>query len=128
MIKVNYDSTTGEIKGFYPDDIGYASIPEPYIEIDETTHQDCMNNQGSRKVDLTTLSVASYTPAAVVPTKTELLAALDLEYETNCSDLASALVKTQLTSNTTLEADLKTEYATLVSDYTTERAVIVNGN
>ena len=24
MIKVNYDSTTGTIKGFYPDDIAYA--------------------------------------------------------------------------------------------------------
>lgn len=54
MIKVNYDSTTGEIKGFYPDDIGYANIPEPHIEIDETTHQDCVNHQGLRKVDVAT--------------------------------------------------------------------------
>ena len=35
MIKVNYDSTTGAIKGFYPDDIAYANIPAPYIELRE---------------------------------------------------------------------------------------------
>jgi hypothetical protein len=29
IIKANYDATTGEIKGFYPDIIQYDSIPEP---------------------------------------------------------------------------------------------------
>ena len=70
MIKVNYDSTTGEIKGFYPDNIGYAAIPEPHIEIDETTHNDCINNQGLRRVDVTTKKIVNYTPP--VPTLTEL--------------------------------------------------------
>jgi hypothetical protein len=31
-VKVNYNSTTGEIKGFYPDDIMYKTIPEPTVE------------------------------------------------------------------------------------------------
>lgn len=57
MVKVNYNKTTGDILGYYPDNIGYASIPEPYIEIDEATHLDCINNQGKRKVDLTTLKI-----------------------------------------------------------------------
>ena len=70
MIKVNYDSTTGEIKGFYPNFIDYETIPEPNIEIDETTHQDCINNQGLRRVDLKTLKIVEYTPPG--PTLSEL--------------------------------------------------------
>ena len=70
MIKVNYDATNGEIKGFYPDFIGYDTIPKPHIEIDETVHQDCINNQGLRRVDLTTLKIVEYTPPG--PTLTEL--------------------------------------------------------
>lgn len=70
MIKVNYDTTTGAIKGFYPDDVVYANIPAPYIEIDETTHQDCMNHQGLRKVDLVTQKiVACELPAVATPVK-----------------------------------------------------------
>lgn len=33
MIKVNYDEKTTLVKGYYPDSINYASIPEPFIEI-----------------------------------------------------------------------------------------------
>ena len=62
MIKVNYDPITGEIKGFYPDFIDYETIPEPFIEIDETAHNDCINNQGLRRIDLTTLKIVEYTP------------------------------------------------------------------
>ena len=70
MIKVNYDKETGEIKGFYPDNISYANIPAPYIEIDETTHQDCMNYQGLRKVDVVTQKiVACELPAVATPIK-----------------------------------------------------------
>ena len=72
-IKVNYDQTTGEILGFFPDDIGYTTIPSPFIEIDETTHQDCINHQGLRRVDLTTLKIVEYTPPG--PTLSELQAA-----------------------------------------------------
>nr|WP_320145985.1 DUF4376 domain-containing protein [uncultured Anaeromusa sp.] len=70
MIKVHYDSINGEIKGFFPDFIDYATIPEPYIEIDETTHQDCINNQGLRRVDQKTLKIVEYTPPG--PTLAEL--------------------------------------------------------
>lgn len=34
-IKVNYDSESGLVKGYYPDNINYNIIPEPFIEIDE---------------------------------------------------------------------------------------------
>ena len=73
MVKVHYDSTTGKIKGFFPENIGYASIPEPFIEINETTHQDCIDNPGLRRVDLTTLKIVKYTPPG--PTIEELKAA-----------------------------------------------------
>lgn len=35
MIKVNYDTETTLIKGYYPDSINYASIPKPFIEIED---------------------------------------------------------------------------------------------
>lgn len=35
MIKVHFDKESGKIKGYYPDSINYASIPEPYIEIED---------------------------------------------------------------------------------------------
>jgi len=33
-IKVNYDTETTLVKGYYPNSINYASIPEPFIEIE----------------------------------------------------------------------------------------------
>jgi hypothetical protein len=35
-IKVNYDPQTSLVKGYYPDSIEYSSIPEPFVEIDES--------------------------------------------------------------------------------------------
>lgn len=35
MIKVNYDSQTTLVKGYYPDSVKYPSIPEPFIEIED---------------------------------------------------------------------------------------------
>jgi hypothetical protein len=34
-IKVHYDTETTLVKGYYPDSINYASIPEPFIEIED---------------------------------------------------------------------------------------------
>ena len=38
-IKVNYEKKTGAVLGYYPDDITYKKIPEPYIEITKTAYQ-----------------------------------------------------------------------------------------
>lgn len=62
MTKVSYNSITGNILGYYPDDLNYTTIPKPYIEIDDITYQDCITNQGLRKVDLTTLKIVSFVP------------------------------------------------------------------
>jgi len=35
MIKVNYDTETTLVKGYYPDSINYTLIPEPFIEIED---------------------------------------------------------------------------------------------
>lgn len=35
-IKVNYNAETTLVKGYYPDSINYASIPEPFIEIEDS--------------------------------------------------------------------------------------------
>lgn len=36
MIKVNYDPETTLVKGYYFDSVKYKSIPDPFIEIEET--------------------------------------------------------------------------------------------
>lgn len=66
-IKVNYNIITGEIIGFYSDGITYASIPEPYIETDYQAYQDCLNNQGLRRVDIETKTIIEYTPPEPAP-------------------------------------------------------------
>ena len=71
MIKVNYDATTGQILGFYPDDIVYANIPEPNIEITTEQHIDCINNQDKRKVDLETKKIISFEPTIPEQTPVE---------------------------------------------------------
>ena len=35
-IKVNYDPQTTLVKGYYPNSVNYASIPEPFIEIEDS--------------------------------------------------------------------------------------------
>ena len=36
MIKVHFEKESGKIKGYYPDSINYSSIPEPFIEIEDS--------------------------------------------------------------------------------------------
>ena len=117
MIKVNYDAETGEIKGFYPDNISYASIPEPYVEIDESTHQDCINHQGLRKVDLATQKIVEYVPEIVEPTREEKLAALDAVYQPQFVILAQALGLATLDANQTVVDGVKADYAALKTEY-----------
>lgn len=45
IVKVNYDTETTLVKGYYPDAINYASIPEPYIEISDEKHQEALGEQ-----------------------------------------------------------------------------------
>jgi hypothetical protein len=44
-VKVNYNTKTTLVKGYYPDIINYASIPEPYIEITEGQHEIALGKQ-----------------------------------------------------------------------------------
>lgn len=41
-VKVNYDTETTLVKGYYPDSINYISIPEPFIEITDEQHQEAL--------------------------------------------------------------------------------------
>jgi hypothetical protein len=45
MIKINYDTETTLVKGYYPDKINYTLIPKPYIEISEEEHQEALGKQ-----------------------------------------------------------------------------------
>ena len=129
-IKVHYDSTTGEIIGFYPDVIGYATIPEPNIEINETAHQDCINNHGLRRVDLTELKIVNYTqpePTAAEVKKKNLQDLVDA-YNVDVSAIRSKIV-TYMAENETTNADkITAERANLASrkaQYVLDRAAII---
>lgn len=132
MIKVAYDATTGEIKGYYPDSIGYSSIPEPNIEIDEAAHLDCINNNGLRRVDLTTLTIVSKPADITVLTKTQKLNALNAEYLAKKEILnrrytSITMANTDETKKATKLAALQTEYTALLAELILAQGVIING-
>lgn len=49
MIKVWYDSETGVVKGFFPEENNYESIPAPTIEITPEQHQEYFD-KGQRHI------------------------------------------------------------------------------
>jgi hypothetical protein len=128
MIKVNYDSN-GNILGYYPDAIGYSIIPEPYIEIDEATHQDCINNQGFRKIDEATKTIIKYT--SPVPTAEEIkkqrITQLDAEYNPQFDALTLAWATAYMLGDTVTADARKTDKTALTNEYNTKKGVIENG-
>jgi hypothetical protein len=42
-VKINYDTQTTLVIGYYPDSDNYASIPEPFIEVSDEEYQDSRN-------------------------------------------------------------------------------------
>lgn len=52
---MNYDTTTGEIKGFYLKSIHGENIPTPNKEITPEKHNFYMEHNGEYKIDVTTL-------------------------------------------------------------------------
>ena len=127
MIKVNYKSETGQILGFYPDEIEYQLIPEPYIEITEEQHKDCLNNQGYRKIDLKTKKVITCTPIIPEKTKKELMDELTAKYQETIENLSKAMIVATLKNSTTQIESLKKTYNELTLKYKQERDVITNG-
>jgi hypothetical protein len=66
MVIVTYD-TSGNVTGYYPDSIGYNSIPSPNIEIDEATHIDAINNPGKYTVVNGVFTAAAVWPIPLTP-------------------------------------------------------------
>jgi hypothetical protein len=48
-IKVHYDLETIIVKGYYPDSVNYASIPEPYIEISLDEYKEALEKESLGK-------------------------------------------------------------------------------
>ena len=124
MFYAHYDQN-GQILGFYTSDIHGDNIPTPNIEITYEQWQECLNNQGRRKVDVITKQIVTCEPPA--PTKDQLLAQLDAEYAPQFQQLQQAWAATQLDGNTSLVAELQAEYQTLKVEYQTAREAIING-
>jgi hypothetical protein len=101
-----------------------SAIPEPYIEISETEHDDWMNHQATRKVDAATGKLVEYTPDPVVLTAEEQLAVLDSEYQPQFAELAQALGLATLDGNQANIDSIKADYAALRDEYNTKREAI----
>jgi len=124
MYFAHYDQN-GQILGFYTSDIHGDNIPTPNIEITYEQWQECLNNQGRRKVDVITKQIVTCEPPA--PTKDQLLAQLDAEYAPQFQQLQQAWAAIQLDGNTALVNELQTEYQALKQEYQTKREAIING-
>ncbi|MBU2701698.1 hypothetical protein Ga0466249_002817 [Sporomusaceae bacterium BoRhaA] len=107
--------------------IDLSAIPAPYAEITEAEHDDWMQNQATRKVDVTTKKLIEYTPPAVVLTATEKIAALDAEYQPQFSALAQSLGLATLDGNQTVIDGIKSDYTALKTEYNAKREAIANG-
>jgi len=124
MYYAHYDNQTGQILGFYTPDIHGNNIPTPNIEITYDQWQDCLTNQGLRKIDVTTQQIIACEPPA--PTKDQLLAQLDAQYQPQFQELQQAWAAAQLDGNTALVAELRAEYQALKVEYQTKREEILN--
>ncbi len=125
MFYAHYDNQTGQILGFYTPDIHGNNIPTPNIKITYDQWQDCLINQGLRKIDVTTKQIIACEPPA--PTKEELLAQLDAEYQPQFQQLQQAWAAAQLDGNPALVAELQAEYQALKGEYQTKQEAIING-
>lgn len=104
---MNYDITTGEIKGFYLKSIHGSNIPTPNIEITQEKHQFYMENNGKYKINVTTLEdeLIPFTQVVSQPNAQDILNAQLLK--------ANAEITTQLDNQKTLNAQLLLDIAKL---------------
>ena len=104
-----------------------SAIPMPYVAITDTEHDDWMQNQATRKIDIETLKLVEYTPPA--PTaeviRQQKLSALDAEYQPQFSELSQALGMATLSDNADLITSIKTDYIALKAEYDKKRGEII---
>ncbi|TDX48326.1 hypothetical protein [Orenia marismortui] len=94
-IFANYDDVTGEILGFYTNDIHIEeNVPIPYVEITEEEWRNCLENQGDYKIntdtDTDTLEL-KYNPH--IPTLLEIKETKLKEIRTITGDLIDSRYK-----------------------------------
>lgn len=139
MYKLSYNATTGEIIGFYPEPYSdYSSIPEPNIEITNDQWLDCINHQGLRRVDLTTLQIVEYTPPgpSEEEQKNAALDTLNFDYAVKLERLAYSASKPEILAAagiisqeeaTANKAAIVTEYARLAQELRQKQNQIIGG-
>lgn len=83
---MNYDTTTGEIKGFYLKSENGDNIPTPTIEITQEKHDFYMENNGQYKLNPSTLEdelilIPLQTPTLSLEERIAMLENLQLQQE-----------------------------------------------
>ncbi len=92
MKYLNYDTTTGQIKGFYDPEINGPNIPTPNIQISDAQWQTCLS--GRYQVDLSTQAIVA-SPAPPPPSPdpaTELETYFLQQFLANTSQLSDTQI------------------------------------
>ncbi|MEN6411619.1 MAG: hypothetical protein ABFC84_02510 [Veillonellales bacterium] len=101
-----------------------SAIPTPNIELTEAEHDDWMQHQSTRKVDVTAKKLVEYTPAPVVLTAVQRLTALDAEYQRQFTAVTQAYLTAMTAGDATTAAARQADYATLKANYKTALGAI----
>ncbi|MCC5465532.1 hypothetical protein [Pelosinus baikalensis] len=125
MYHLHYDKETGLIiEAPYHSGV-HKVIPIPNIEITDVEHDDWMQNQTTRKVDIATKKLIECEAKVTELTNVEKIFALDAEYQPQFAELSSALGMATLADNTDLITRIKADYTALKAEYDTKRGEII---
>ena len=109
MYYANYDANTGEILGFYCDEL-HSEIPKPNIELTEDEWQTALS--GSYRVINGRLQ--EYTPTEPDLTTDEKISQTQGEYEEKLKNIRDLYEAALLSDNNTAAESLKLEYISTI--------------
>ena len=104
----------------------YAKVNESFQQIGGSCPSGYIKMQGERPTP-NHVAQADGTWGLPQLTKEQQLAKLELDYQTAVSELQKSLNTAQLRNDTTLVADIQSDFTTLQQSYQDEREAIANG-
>lgn len=125
----SYLETTGQIISFREvGDVYPTPTPTPFITITAEQHTDFFTRgQRHQVINGEFVYVEPLAPTAE-EIKQHQLSALDAEYQPQFQEMQLAWTAANLDGNTSLAAELQTDYAALKSEYNEKREAIVSGS
>lgn len=109
MYYANYDESTGEILGFYNDEI-HEEIPAPHIELTEEEWQQAVSGS-YRIID------GALTEYVYQVTTEDMIAEVQRKYEAKLIDLRTKYAIAEINENTAVMETLKAKNIQLINDF-----------